>query len=101
MSSTNVPSGVSSAEYCAWPSFNRDASFIVICCTAANAPGPLNWISPIWLTSNNPTPVRTGVGLFDVSHMGEIQFRGPGALAAVQHITMNDASRLKDGQAQY
>jgi aminomethyltransferase len=45
--------------------------------------------------------VRTGVGLFDVSHMGEIQFRGPGALAAVEHITMNDASRLKDGQAQY
>ena len=45
--------------------------------------------------------VRTGVGLFDVSHMGEIQFRGPGALEAVQHITMNDASRLKDGQAQY
>lgn len=45
--------------------------------------------------------VRTGVGLFDVSHMGEIQFRGPGALAAVQHITMNDASRLRDGQAQY
>jgi aminomethyltransferase len=45
--------------------------------------------------------VRTGVGLFDVSHMGEIQFRGPGALAAVQHITMNDASKLKDGQAQY
>ena len=45
--------------------------------------------------------VRTGVGLFDVSHMGEIQFRGPGALAAVQHITMNDASHLKDGQAHY
>jgi glycine cleavage system T protein (aminomethyltransferase) len=45
--------------------------------------------------------VRTGVGLFDVSHMGEIQFRGPGALAAVQHITMNDASKLEDGQAHY
>ncbi len=45
--------------------------------------------------------VRTAVGLFDVSHMGEIQFRGPGALNAVQHITMNDASRLKDGQAHY
>jgi aminomethyltransferase len=45
--------------------------------------------------------VRTGVGLFDVSHMGEIQFRGPGALAAVQHITMNDVSRLQDGQAHY
>jgi aminomethyltransferase len=45
--------------------------------------------------------VRTGVGLFDVSHMGEIQFRGPGALDAVQHITMNDASKLKDAQAHY
>ena len=45
--------------------------------------------------------VRTGVGLFDVSHMGEIQFRGPGSLAAIQHITMNDASRLNDGQAHY
>lgn len=47
------------------------------------------------------TAVRTGVGLFDVSHMGEIQFRGPGSLEAVQHITMNDASKLKDGQAHY
>jgi len=45
--------------------------------------------------------VRTGVGLFDVSHMGEIQFRGPGSLAAVQQITMNDASKLADGQAHY
>jgi aminomethyltransferase len=33
--------------------------------------------------------------------MGEIQFRGPGSLGAIQHITMNDASRLKDGQAHY
>jgi aminomethyltransferase len=45
--------------------------------------------------------VRTGVGLFDVSHMGEIQFRGPGALAAVEHITMNNVSQLQDGQAHY
>src|SRR5271165_6578582 len=45
--------------------------------------------------------VRTGVGLLDVSHMGEIQFRGPGALAAVQFITMNDASKLENGQAHY
>ena len=45
--------------------------------------------------------VRNGVGLFDVSHMGEIQFRGPASLAAVQQITMNDASKLKDGQAHY
>jgi len=45
--------------------------------------------------------VRTAVGLFDVSHMGELQFRGPGSLAAVQRVTMNDVSRLKDGQAHY
>ena len=45
--------------------------------------------------------VRTGVGLFDVSHMGEIQFRGPGSLAAVQHIAMNDAAKLQNGQAHY
>ena len=45
--------------------------------------------------------VRTSVGLFDVSHMGEIRFSGPGALAAIQHLTMNDASKLQDGQAHY
>ena len=43
--------------------------------------------------------VRTGVGLFDVSHMGDIQLRGPGSLAAVQKISMNDASKLQMGQA--
>jgi len=45
--------------------------------------------------------VRTGVGLFDVSHMGDIQLRGPGSLDAVQHISMNDASKLQVGQAHY
>jgi aminomethyltransferase len=45
--------------------------------------------------------VRTGVGLFDVSHMGDIQLRGPETLDAIQHITMNDASKLEVGQAQY
>ncbi len=45
--------------------------------------------------------VRTGVGIFDVSHMGDIRLSGPGALAAVQNISMNDASRLAIGQAQY
>jgi len=45
--------------------------------------------------------VRTGAGIFDVSHMGDIRLAGPGALAAVQHISMNDASRLAIGQAQY
>jgi aminomethyltransferase len=45
--------------------------------------------------------VRSGVGIFDVSHMGDIRLVGPEALAAVQHISMNDASRLAIGQAQY
>jgi aminomethyltransferase len=45
--------------------------------------------------------VRTGVGIFDVSHMGDIRLVGPDALAAVQHISMNDAARLAVGQAQY
>ena len=45
--------------------------------------------------------VRTAVGLFDVSHMGCIQFRGPGSLAAVNQLCMNDAAKLAIGQAQY
>jgi aminomethyltransferase len=45
--------------------------------------------------------VRTGVGIFDVSHMGDIRLAGPQALAGVQHVSMNDASRLAIGQAQY
>ena len=45
--------------------------------------------------------VRTGVGLFDVSHMGDIQLRGPNSLAAVQKLLMNDASKLQTGQAHY
>ena len=45
--------------------------------------------------------VRRAAGLFDVSHMGEVEVRGPRALALLQNITSNDASRLKDFQAQY
>jgi aminomethyltransferase len=45
--------------------------------------------------------VRTAVGVFDVSHMGDIQLRGPGSLAAVQQLCMNDASKLQVGQAHY
>src|SRR6266478_3017858 len=49
--------------------------------------------------------VRGNVGIFDVSHMGDIRIRGGakpgGALAAVQHISMNDASKLAIGQAHY
>jgi aminomethyltransferase len=45
--------------------------------------------------------VREKVGLFDVSHMGEIEIRGPGALDLVQRVTSNDASKMDIGQAQY
>ena len=45
--------------------------------------------------------VRTRAGVFDVSHMGEIEIAGKDALKTVQHLTCNDASRLKTGQAQY
>ncbi len=45
--------------------------------------------------------VRQSAGLFDVSHMGEIEIRGPQALALLQRVTCNDASRLQTGQAQY
>ncbi len=45
--------------------------------------------------------VRERAGVFDVSHMGEIRVKGPGALAAVQQLTCNDAAALVDGQIQY
>jgi aminomethyltransferase len=45
--------------------------------------------------------VREGVGVFDVSHMGEFMVRGPKALDLIQKVTSNDASKLTVGQAQY
>lgn len=45
--------------------------------------------------------VRNGVGVFDVSHMGEFTLKGPHALDLIQRVTTNDASKLLDGQAQY
>lgn len=45
--------------------------------------------------------VRKGVGVFDVSHMGEFLIEGPNALALIQKVTSNDASTLTNGRAQY
>ncbi len=45
--------------------------------------------------------VRTRAGLFDVSHMGEVEVRGPRALDYLQHVTCNDVSKLVPGRAQY
>ena len=61
------------------------------------------WDLPVQYTSiqDEHTAVRTHAGLFDVSHMGEIELRGPHAIAACQELTVNDLGRLRDGQAQY
>src|SRR3974377_2277720 len=45
--------------------------------------------------------VRKAVGLFDVSHMGEIDIRGPEALQLVNHVTTNNAAKLAIGQVHY
>lgn len=61
------------------------------------------WDMPVEYSglSNEHLAVRTRAGLFDVTHMGQIEIAGKDALAAVQWITSNDASRLKIGQAHY
>src|SRR6476619_5655903 len=45
--------------------------------------------------------VRERVGIFDVSHMGELEFTGEGALASLQWLTPNDVARLTDGRCHY
>jgi len=61
------------------------------------------WEMPVQYTGviEEHLNVRKACGLFDVSHMGEIEISGPKALEAVQAITTNDASKLKEGQIQY
>jgi aminomethyltransferase len=61
------------------------------------------WEMPVEYSgiTNEHMAVRTRAGLFDVSHMGEIEIAGKDALAAVQRISSNDASTLKTGQAHY
>ena len=61
------------------------------------------WEMPVEYSgiTNEHMAVRTRAGVFDVSHMGEIEIAGKNALAAVQRISSNDASLLKAGQAQY
>jgi aminomethyltransferase len=61
------------------------------------------WEMPVQYSSiiDEHKTVRTSVGLFDVSHMGEIEIRGPQALAVVQRLTTNDASKLEVLQVQY
>ena len=58
---------------------------------------------PVRYSSDNEEHlcVRNGVGVFDVSHMGEFMVEGPEALNLIQKVTSNDASKLVEGQAQY
>jgi aminomethyltransferase len=61
------------------------------------------WELPVQFSGINDEhlAVRRRAGIFDVSHMGEVFARGPGALAFLQRASMNDASRLPPGKAQY
>jgi aminomethyltransferase len=61
------------------------------------------WLMPVEYSgiTDEHLAVRTRAGLFDVSHMGEIEVAGRDALAALQRLTSNDAGKLKVGQAQY
>jgi aminomethyltransferase len=63
----------------------------------------VGWDMPVEYTgvTAEHLAVRTRAGLFDVSHMGQIEIAGRDALAAVQLVTSNDAAKLKIGQAQY
>ena len=61
------------------------------------------WDMPVQYTGiiDEHRTVRRAVGLFDISHMGEFEVRGPDALAAVQRLCTNDVSTLELGQVQY
>jgi aminomethyltransferase len=61
------------------------------------------WELPVQFSSikEEHEAVRTKAGLFDVSHMGEFDVRGPNALSFLQHTMTNDVSKLQNGQAQY
>jgi aminomethyltransferase len=61
------------------------------------------WDMPVQYTGiiDEHNAVRTSVGLFDVSHMGEIEIKGPEALALVNYVSTNNAAKLKIGQAHY
>lgn len=61
------------------------------------------WEMPVQYTGliEEHLRVRSSCGLFDVSHMGEIEITGPGALSAVQYLSTNDINKIKDGRCQY
>src|SRR5919206_1311976 len=61
------------------------------------------WHMPVQYTGimEEHRAVRTAAGLFDLGHMGQVDVRGPDALAFLQYVATNDVSALEPGQAQY
>jgi aminomethyltransferase len=61
------------------------------------------WDMPIQYSTiiEEHTTVRTGAGLFDISHMGRLSFGGPDSLALLQHVYTNNAATMQDGQVRY
>jgi aminomethyltransferase len=61
------------------------------------------WDMPVLYKSivDEHQAVRTGTGLFDISHMGRLAFSGPDALALIQRVWTNNAATLRDGQVRY
>src|SRR5215470_9283413 len=61
------------------------------------------WAMPVQYTGilDEHKTVRSAAGIFDVSHMGEVRFRGPRAVEALQRVVTNDVGALADGHAMY
>lgn len=61
------------------------------------------WVMPVQYTGivEEHTAVRTGAGLFDISHMGRLSFGGPDALSLIQHVYTNNAATMTEGQVRY
>ena len=61
------------------------------------------WEMPVQYTTivEEHSAVRAGAGLFDISHMGRLSFRGAGSLDLIQYVYTNNAATMKDGQVRY
>ena len=81
----------------------RTPLYAAHCAAGARMVDFAGWEMPVQYSGiiDEHLAVRSRAGLFDVSHMGELEVRGAGALAACQYVTANDVGRLADGQAQY
>ena len=81
----------------------RTPLFDIHCQAGAKMVGFGGWEMPVEYSGivAEHLAVRTAAGLFDVSHMGEFEVEGPGALPFLQRVTCNNVARLNDGRAQY